>query len=241
MREYFLRLYPKHSKDYYIKISKYLDNNQKKFIVTANPETIEIALKDKTMHNILMNEENDIIPDGIAVVKGANKLGVKVQERITGIDTAVEILRLINSKKKSLYLFGSSKSVIEAMKKFIRQEYPSIKLLGATDGYVENKEEVFENIIKLNPDVCLVALGIPKQEYLINEFFGKAKKGIYMGVGGTFDVLSGMKKRAPKIFIKLNLEWLYRLICEPSRIKRFYKNNIKFMKEVKKEAKENRK
>ena len=78
-----------------------------------------------------------------------------------------------------------------------------------------------KKIVKLNPDICLVALGIPYQEKLINKYIDIAKKGIYVGVGGSFDVLSGTKKRAPKIFIKLNLEWLYRLICEPKRLKRF--------------------
>ena len=232
-----MKLYSKSSKEYCIQISKYLDNNQKKFIVTANPETIELALNDRVMHDILMDENNDVIPDGIAVVKGAKKLGVDVKERITGIDVTVEILRLINNKKKSLYLFGASKDVIEGMRNVIKRDYPSIKLLGVSDGYVENKDQVMEEIVKMSPDVVLVAMGIPLQEYLINKYIGQAKKGIYIGVGGSFDVLSGMKKRAPKLFIKLNLEWLYRIVREPSRVKRFYRNNIKFMKEVYKESK----
>lgn len=230
----------KSSKEYYIKVSKYLDNSVKKFIVTANPETFELARTDGVMREIILNEDNDVIPDGIAVVKGARKLGYSIEERITGIDTAVEILKLINSKKKSLYLFGSSKEVIEKMVEVINRDYPRIKLLGAVDGFVENKDQVFEDIIKASPDVCLVALGIPRQEYLINKYISRAKKGIYMGVGGTFDVLSGIKKRAPQVFIKLNLEWLYRIMREPSRLKRFYKSNIKFMREVSKEAKNDR-
>lgn len=237
MFEYLNRLYKKSKKEYCIKISKYLDNQEKKFIITANPETLQIAEKDNEMKDILLDEKNDIIPDGIAVVKAANKLGIDVTERITGIDTAVEMLRLINSKKKTLYLFGSKPEVLEKLLEVIKNDYPSIKILGAKDGYVENKDEVFKEITKLNPDVCLVAMGIPMQEFLINKHINKAKKGLYMGVGGTFDVLSGTKKRAPKIFIKLNLEWFYRLICEPSRIKRFYNNNIKFMRNISKEKK----
>ena len=91
-----------------------------------------------------------------------------------------------------------------------------------------------KKIVKLNPDICLVALGIHYQEKLINKYIDIAKKGIYVGVGGSFDVLSGTKKRAPKIFIKLNLEWLYRLICEPKRLKRFINSNVKFIFEVRK-------
>ena len=84
-------------------------------------------------------------------------------------------------------------------------------------------------MIKKEPDIVLVALGMPLQEELIYKYFDKFKKGIFIGVGGTFDVLSGSKKRAPKILIKLNLEWFYRIIKEPKRIKKFWNNNVKFM------------
>lgn len=89
-----------------------------------------------------------------------------------------------------------------------------------------------EEIKKLKPDVTLLALGIPKQELLIYNNLKDFEKGIFIGVGGSFDVLSGMKKRAPKIFIKLKLEWLYRITREPKRLKRFYKSNIKYLKKL---------
>lgn len=235
MREYFSRLYTKSKGDYYIKLSKYLDNYEKKFIVTANPETFKLASSDEEVEKILLDEGNDILPDGIAVVKAAKRFGIKVTERITGIDTALKLLELMNNKKKTLYLFGAKKEVLESLVEVIKRDYPCIKVLGFKDGYVENKDEVFEEIIEKSPDVCLVAMGIPAQEKLIARHIGKVKKGIYMGVGGTFDVLSGTKKRAPKLFIKLNLEWLYRIVTEPSRLKRFYNNNIKFMIDVYKE------
>ena len=93
---------------------------------------------------------------------------------------------------------------------------------------------MMEKIVKKNPDICLVALGIPEQEKTIARHIKEAKKGIYIGVGGSFDVLSGEKKRAPKLFIKLNLEWLYRIIKEPKRLKRFWNNNVKFLLKIKK-------
>lgn len=115
----------------------------------------------------------------------------------------------------------------------IKSEYPSIQVVGYQNGYVKDKDAVFEEIVKLQPDAVLVALGIPAQELLIAKHYNKFSKGIFIGVGGSFDVLSGMKKRAPKIFIKLNLEWLYRIACEPKRFKRFYNSNIKFIAKVK--------
>ncbi len=237
MREYFKRLYTKESTEYYIKLSKYLDNNEKKFIITANPETFRLAKSDKTLEGYILDEQNDILPDGIAVVKGARHFGINIKERITGIDVAIKLLELLNNKKKSLYLFGAKDEVLEKMAEVIRRDYPKISLAGYTNGYVEDKDSVFDEIKKKNPDVVLVAMGIPLQEKLIGKHIGEFKKGIFMGVGGVFDVLSGTKKRAPKIFIKLNLEWLYRIVTEPSRLKRFWKNNVKFIIDVYREKK----
>ncbi len=232
VQNYFKNLYTNDSKNYYEKLNKYLDNNEKKFIITANPETFMLSKKDKELEALLLNKENDIIPDGIAIVKAAKKLGFNVKERITGIDTTIKLLELLNNKKKSLYLFGAKKEVLDKLKLILKKSYPNIKILGMTDGYVTDKEKVFTNILKLQPDVILVALGIPIQEKLIGKYINEANKGIFMGVGGVFDVLSGSKKRAPKMFIKLNLEWLYRITKEPYRLKRFYQNNIKFMWEI---------
>lgn len=237
MKEYFEVLYTKEANEYYIKLSKYLDNNEKKFIITANPETFKLAQTDKVLESYLLDRETDVIPDGIAIVKCARKLGFDVQERITGMDTTVKLLELLNNKKKSLYLFGAKKEVLEKTVDVIKKEYPKITIVGYTDGYVEDRDKVFEEIISLSPDAVLVALGIPHQEKLIGKYIGSVKKGIFMGVGGVFDVLSGTKKRAPKIFIKLNLEWLYRIVTEPKRLKRFYQNNIKFMLDVYREKK----
>ena len=82
---------------------------------------------------------------------------------------------------------------------------------------------------KVKPDIILVALGIPNQEKLIYKNLSKFDKGIFVGVGGSFDVISGCKKRAPKIFVRLKLEWLYRITVEPSRLNRFYQSNIKYL------------
>ena len=125
----------------------------------------------------------------------------------------------------------------EKMEEKVKQKYPNIRLLGTTNGYVEDKQKVFEEIKKLSPDVVLVALGTPQQERIIYQNLEGFKKGIFIGVGGSFDVISGSKKRAPKIFIKLNLEWLYRIAGSPKRWKRFYNGNIKFVFKIRKEVK----
>ena len=140
----------------------------------------------------------------------------------------------MNQEQKKLYLFGAKKEVVTQLVKKVKKDYPNIIISGYNDGYVEDKDSVFDEIANIQPDVVLVALGIPAQEMLIAKHYNRFKKGVFIGVGGSFDVLSGMKKRAPKIFIKLNLEWLYRILKEPNRFGRFYRSNVKFISEIKK-------
>ena len=107
-----------------------------------------------------------------------------------------------------MYLFGAKKEVLETLCKVITEKYQDIKLLGCSDGYIDDKDKVMEEAALAKPDVLLVALGILNQEVLIDKYYDEFEKGILIGVGGSFDVLSGIKKRAPKIFIKCNLKWL---------------------------------
>ena len=157
-----------------------------------------------------------------------------MKERIPGVDIAVKLLEYSNELKKKVYLFGAKQEIIDKMKEVIDSKYPNVELIGSSNGYVQNKEEVFKEIIKLKPDVVMVALGIPNQEKLIYKHLKEFKKGIFIGVGGSFDVISGSKKRAPKLFVKLNIEWLYRICKEPSRLKRFWNNNVKFIFKIQK-------
>ena len=234
MKELFDKLYNKEESSFYNILSKNLKNNKKMFIVTANPETFMISEKDEDMKDLLLDKNTILVPDGIGIVKAARMINYDVKERITGIDIANKLLELGNIQKKSIYLFGSKQEVIDSMKNVIKEKYLNLVLVGATNGYEKDKDKVFEKIAKQKPDIVLVALGIPAQEKLIYKHLDKFDKGIFVGVGGSFDVISGHKKRAPKIFIKLNLEWLYRILKEPKRLKRFYDSNIKFLFKVKK-------
>ena len=233
MQEYLKKLYKDSKDNYYNELDKILKNKEKRFIITVNSETLMKSENDRELENILKGNYS-FVPDGIAVVKAAKKLDINISERITGIDIAEHLLKVANINKYSMYLFGAKEEVIQALVEKIKKEYKNIKLLGYSNGYVDNKDKIMEDIIKFNPDICMIALGIPEQEKLIYKYINKAKNGIYVGVGGSFDVLSGAKLRAPKIFIKLNLEWFYRIITEPKRLKRFWNNNVKFMFKIKK-------
>ncbi len=229
MKDILEKIYNEEENIFYSILEDLLTTNKKKFIITVNPEIIMKSYKNIEIKKMLLNDNNILVPDGISIIKKAKQYNINIKERITGVDISSKALEICNKNKKSIYLFGSKKEVLDKLIINIKQKYPNINIVGFSDGYVEDKDKIMKEIISLSPDLILIALGVPSQELLINKYIEKAKKGVFIGVGGTFDVLSGCKKRAPKLFIKLNLEWLYRIICEPTRLKRFIQNNIVFM------------
>ena len=229
MKDILEKIYNEEENIFYSILEDLLTTNKKKFIITVNPEIIMKSYKNIEIKEMLLNDNNILVPDGISIIKKAKQYNINIKERITGVDISSKALEICNKNKKSIYLFGSKKEVLDKLIININQKYPNINIVGFSDGYVEDKDKIMQEIISLSPDLILIALGVPNQELLINKYIEKAKKGVFIGVGGTFDVLNGCKKRAPKLFIKLNLEWMYRIICEPTRLKRFIQNNIVFM------------
>lgn len=238
MREYFDKLYKGNLNEFSEILRDKLLKEEKAFVVTANPETLMIGQKNETFRKILLNKHTTITADGIGVIKGAQMLGYDISERVTGVDIVKQLFVTADQEHKSVYLFGAKPEVVKKLAEKLITEYKGLKVLGYTDGYVQDKEDEFEKIIDLKPDIVLVALGIPAQELLIDKFYNRFEKGIFVGIGGAFDVLSGMKKRAPKFFVKHNLEWLYRICREPKRFKRFYQSNVRYIRIIKKLKKE---
>jgi N-acetylglucosaminyldiphosphoundecaprenol N-acetyl-beta-D-mannosaminyltransferase len=197
-----------------------IDKEQQTFIVTANPEIVMHAYKDEAYRSIV-NQADYVIADGIGVVIASRLLGNPLPERIAGYDLLLELLKLGNKKKWSVYFLGAKKNVIEKAVENIKADYPGLNVTGWHDGYFDwNSNNIAEEISKYKPDLVFVALGFPKQEVWISENLPKFQKGLFMGVGGSFDVIAGEVKRAPLIWQKMNLEWLYRLLKQPSRWKR---------------------
>lgn len=229
MRRFFEKVYKGDTTSFYGMLECALLNDEKRFIVTANPEILVKGERDENIARLLTHVETTVVADGISVVRGLEILNMPACERIPGIEIAQKLLEMCDTHKKSLYLFGAKEEVLVALKEALAEKYPNINLVGSCNGYIEDKDKVFEEIKKLSPDTVFVALGVPMQEELIFKHLKDFKKGIFVGLGGSFDVLSGNKKRAPEFFIKHNLEWLYRIIKEPSRIKRFVNNNVRFI------------
>ena len=208
-------------------IEKDIKNNKKSFIVAINPEKILKARQDENLKNLLNNATYQI-PDGIGVVYASKIKKGKITSRITGIDCMDMLCNLANEKQYKIFMYGAKKETILKAKENLIKKYPNIKIVGTVDGYEKDNEKIIKTINKSNADIIFVALGSPKQENWITSNMDKLCVKIYQGVGGSFDVLSGNIKRAPKVMQKLGLEWLYRLIKEPKRIFRQLKL-IKFL------------
>lgn len=220
------------------KCEKMLEGNTPNLIVTPNPEIVMKA-KDDPEYKKILNEASLVIPDGIGIIKGANILGTPLKERVAGYDLICNLLEKHQNGDKTFYFWGSKPEIAEIAKQKLVEKYPNIKILGTDNGYFddEKKKEIIKKISDLKPDVLLVGTGFPRQEKLIKEMLPLNIFKIAIGCGGSIDVLSGTVKRAPKLFIKLHIEWSWRLIKEPTRIGRMMVLP-KFMKEVKKVAKE---
>ena len=191
-------------------------------VFTPNPEIVMMAKEDMEMRDIL-NSADICTADGIGVVYGSKILGDAVPERVPGFDLSCALLARISKTGEGVFLFGAKPGVAEIAKKKLEEKYPGIIVSGTHDGYFKPEDEdgIVEEINSSGAKLLLVCLGAPKQEKWIAKYKNRLEVALCMGVGGTLDVLAGTAKRAPEIFIKLNLEWAYRILKNPSRIGRF--------------------
>ena len=203
--------------------TKYLlDSEYSAHVVTINPEMIEYALKNESFSNIL-NKAELVIPDGMGIKLGLLLNGFN-QQRIPGIEYSKKILELCAQNNIPVAFIGSTKNVVEKAIENIKNEIPSLNIVYKRDGFFQSDEEgqIINDIKESGARFVLAALGSPKQEFFIDNARNIVKNAIWVGVGGSFDVWSGVVKRAPVIYRKLGLEWLYRLIDNPKRISRIF-------------------
>lgn len=206
-------------------------NNQKTFVITANAE-IAMHARSSSDYLEIAKKADIIVPDGIGVVKGAKILKQNITERIPGIELMISLIEHANSNNESIYFYGAKEETLLKMIDNLKQKYTSLNIVGYHHGYHDDSDNKILNEIKtLKPDYIFVAKGCPLQDVWINKVLSEVDKGLFMGVGGSFDVISGNVKRAPQIWQKLNLEWLYRVLSDPKRIGR-YVSLPKFVLEV---------
>lgn len=189
--------------------------DEHKILVAMNAEKI---LKDDERLRQLVNA-NIGYPDGIGAVMALRQKGLDAV-KIPGAEFWLDIIGRFQNEK-SFYLIGSAQEVIEETVAKLHREFPDVQIVGYRNGYLKPEDiaTLKQDLATLKPGVVFVAQGSPRQEFLMEELMA-VHPALYMGLGGSFDVYCGLKKRAPKIFINLGLEWLYRLLKEPTRIGR---------------------
>ena len=187
-------------------------------VVTINPEMLEYAQKNADFANIIKNAEL-VIPDGIGVQLGLKILGHDVK-RIPGIEFAKRMLAEFEGHPVAL--IGAKPEIIQKTVENLKKEFSKLNLVYVQDGYFADTEKVLNETADTKPELVLAALGSPKQEEFIYALKNRLPQTLMIGVGGSFDVWSGVVERAPEIYQKLGLEWLYRTLKEPKRFKRIF-------------------
>jgi len=193
-------------------------NEHKGILVAINAEKI-LHATDQT-RNII--NRNIGYCDGYGAVMALKRKGYKDVVKIPGCELWLKIISMTYKKGKTYYLVGSKQEVIEQTISKLNNDFPGINIVNFRNGYIKNNEEkeaLINDIANKKPDIVFVAMGSPKQELLMEEM-NRKHPAIYQGLGGSFDVYTGNVKRAPEWWVNHNLEWAYRLIKEPIRIKR---------------------
>lgn len=214
----FSKMNMKETVDY---LTRSIEERQSRRVVTGNPIMLMAGLENESFHRTLATADL-VVPDGAGVVWAAGKVGEPVQERVTGFDLMHELLREGNVRGWKVYLLGTTREIISAAHDNLKRQFPGVRFVGYRDGYFTDKEDdsVVSAIREAGPDLLFVARSLMTQEPWLARYQHLLQVPVMMGVGGSFDVVAGKLKRAPLLFRKMRLEWLYRLLQEPSRYKR---------------------
>ncbi|MDH2449923.1 WecB/TagA/CpsF family glycosyltransferase [Priestia megaterium] len=202
-----------------VKLLQDIDKGRKSFIVAINPEKIMKAQEDRELKSLL-NQATYQIPDGIGVILASKLKKGRIRERVTGIDMMLKLCKEATNNGKRIFLYGAKPGIADEAKVKLEEMFPGILIVGTLNGYEKNEEVIERTINDSGAEIVFVALGSPAQENWIIAHKEKLNPSVYQGVGGSFDVISGRLNRAPAVFQKFGLEWLYRLLKEPWRWKR---------------------
>ncbi|WP_438315144.1 WecB/TagA/CpsF family glycosyltransferase [Sporosarcina sp. FA9] len=196
-----------------------LEINEKSFIVAINPEKLMNSRKDPELRAIL-NKATVGIPDGIGVVLASRLQGGNIKARITGVDMMETLCKESGLRNVPVFLYGAKPGVAQLASEKLVEKFPHLKVAGTLDGYEKDEAKIIQTINDSGAKILFVALGSPTQEQFIIRNMDALNVSVFQGVGGSFDVFSGNVQRAPAFYRKFGLEWLYRLLKEPSRGKR---------------------
>ena len=202
----------------------FMDERRCAYAVTPNPEIVLASRKNRKLASAVRAADM-VLADGVGVIYASHILGTPIKNRIPGIDFASALMARMSECGKKVFLLGAKSGVAELAAERLTERYPGLDVCGVNDGYFaqEDNELVLEKINSQSPDLILVCLGAPKQEIWMKNNAELLNAGLMIGLGGALDVYAGVVERAPRKWRNMGLEWLYRLIKEPRRIKRMIK------------------
>jgi len=201
------------------KIENFIKQGGCNLIVTLGTEMVMNAQKNQEFKNIV-NSASLVCADGAGLLWATKRYGKQLKEKVAGVELFEEIVRLSGEKNWKLFFLGADEGIAETAKNRLIEKYPGANIVGTHNGYFKNDNEIKDILKQAKPDILFLALGSPKQENWYNNHAKELNIPVGIGVGGSFDVFAGKVSRAPKWMIKYSLEWLYRLLCQPSRWKR---------------------
>ncbi|MBE6611177.1 MAG: WecB/TagA/CpsF family glycosyltransferase [Ruminococcaceae bacterium] len=198
-----------------------------KAVFTPNSEIIQACVEDESLYSVI-NSGDLVTPDGIGVIYASRILRRPLKAKCAGYELGLEMVRYAHESGAKIFFLGGKPGIAEAARDKLLEQYPRANFVGCHDGYFakegEENDRVIDEINQAQPDILYVCLGVPTQEKWILANRAKLTSvRLCLALGGSLDGYSGNVKRAPRIFIKLGLEWFYRLICQPSRIGRMMK------------------
>lgn len=209
----------------------FIQNGRFAHLIGVNADKLLQMRDDQRMDGIVRRCEI-VNADGASMVMAARLLGRTVPERVAGIDLMGELCRLAQKNGYPVFLLGAKQEIVDKTAGALEQTYPEIKIAGVRNGYYAKEEvdDVVEYVEKVDPKIVFVGITSPKKEMLIERFREQGSNRVFVGVGGSFDVLSGSIPRAPLWMQKTNLEWLFRMVQEPKRLGwRYISGNIRFL------------
>ncbi len=213
------------------------DGEELKQVVTINPEGVWLARNDPELARII-DDAALVTPDGNGILWAARQLGTPIKERVAGIELLENICRRGADEGWRIYLLGAKPGVADAAAGKLQEKYPGLQIVGCDNGYFRDREEQAVSCVReAKADVLFAALGMPYQEHWLYEHRKELGCKVAVGVGGSFDVLAGLVRRAPALWQRLKVEWLWRLLSDPKRWRR-YLVIPRYMRAVKKQVRQ---
>lgn len=201
-------------------IKKWIEMDVKSnYIIPMNMGKLVMSLRDNKLAACIHHSSINIA-DGLSLVFASYLIGKPVPERITGVEFMESLLNLADKNRYKIYLLGARQQVLDLCIQNIKRKFPNLTIVGYHNGYFDQSQtkDIVKSIALAAPDLLFIGMGMPQKEYFIYDHYKELNACVILPVGGAFDVIAGVKKRAPVFIQKIGIEWLWRSIYDPSRL-----------------------